>query len=455
MTASASPAPAAPGVAGVGAGPRPRRKTISRAPSPGARFFASKRAVDEDHLATVYRWNELRCIREFARLRWGSHIEMPCPHCGTIDEHLWTARLSNWRCVNTDCRMFFSPTTNTLLDSNKRTLRSIYVETYLWSCGSAGIPALTIRAMAGTVSYNTSFSHIQKLREGLVRGHNTGLIAGVVEIDGAHASGHDAAGRRGKPLAQQQPKTPEQAAVKAQSVVDAFNARQRRKMGPKPRASGEPPPAPIATPESGVVRDPNTGAALPHNRRMVVILRRRTGNPGDGSLWTKVGVGLAETTDVVEYLAERHVLIPESVLATDEGVAFKRLGKQFRLHTTVNHSETLVGASGQHVNMAESFNARQDRAEAGIYLNIEPKYLHDYACETAFREDHRRLPGSVKTAKLLYWALSVGKSHFWLNYTAGKHRQFEELVPVRRVVGASSGPKKKVLGREMEGRPPR
>ena len=45
---------------------------------------------------------------------------------------------------------------------------------------------------------------------------------------------------------------------------------------------------------------------------------------------------------------------------------------------------------GQHNNNAESFSARQDRAEKGAYWNIEPKYLTDYAAETVFREDHRQ-----------------------------------------------------------------
>lgn len=37
------------------------------------------------------------------------------------------------------------------------------------------------------------------------------------------------------------------------------------------------------------------------------------------------------------------------------------------------------------------YSWRYDRAEKGIYLNIEPKYMLDYACETAFRSDTRRL----------------------------------------------------------------
>jgi hypothetical protein len=432
--------------------PRPRRTVVKSAASPSARWHASKAAVDEQGLATLFRWDEARCMREFARLRWGSHTFMPCPHCGTIDEHTWTKARENWRCCNTVCRKFFSVTTNTLFEGRRRDLHDILLETYLWSCGASGIPAMTVRMMVGTVSYNTTYSTLQKLREGLVRGHNTGLIAGVVEIDGAHASGHDSAGRRGKPLGQQQPRTKEEHAAKAQSVVDAFNAKQARAQAKK-----APPIATSGAAAGGeeVVRDPNTGAALPRSRRMVVTLRRRSGNPEMGAHLTRIGVGLAETPEVVEALADRFVLMPESLLATDEGVAFKPLGRKFRDHVKVNHSERLVGPGGEHVNLAESFTARQDRAEAGIYMNIEPKYLHEYACETAFREDHRRLSARVKMAKLMFWSLNVGKSEYWTGYTHGNNREFEMLVPRRRSVGPSSGPRRREPGKEMEVRPPR
>jgi hypothetical protein len=432
--------------------PRGRRTTVRRAPSAGARYRSSTRSIDIGYLATIHRWDEERARREFARLRWGSHTFMPCPHCGTIDEHGWSQAREDWRCLN--CRKYFDVTTNTLLEGAKRSFLPMYVETFLWSCGSSGIPALTLREMVGTASYNTTFSLISRLREGLVRGQNTGLIAGVVEMDGAHASGKDSAGRRGRPLAQQRPKTVEDEAAKAQSIVDAFNAKQAKKrQTPAERQALKAEEAELL--RQGAVRDPNTGQLLPVTRRMVVTLRRRSGNPGDGSAWTKVGVGMAETPEVAEFLANRHVLIPESVLATDEGVAFKKLGREFRLHTTVNHSERLVGPEGQHVNLAESFTARQDRAEHGIYLNIESKYLHDYACETAFREDHRRVTPKDRTSKLLFWALNVGKSQYWTGYTAGKNRQFEHLVPHPRAVGSSSGPAKRQPGQEMDVRPPR
>ena len=95
---------------------------------------------------------------------------------------------------------------------------------------------------------------------------------------------------------------------------------------------------------------------------------------------------------MAQALVDAYVATPESVLATDTGTAFKGVGKQFQLHLQVNHSDTLVGLNGEHVNNSEGFSARQDRSEKGIYLNIEAKYLRHYVTETAFREDHRRLP---------------------------------------------------------------
>ena len=52
-----------------------------------------------------------------------------------------------------------------------------------------------------------------------------------------------------------------------------------------------------------------------------------------------------------------------------------------------------------------------------MYLNIEPKYLTDYVVETAFEEDHRRMAPGAQRA--LFWALNVGLSHHWRNFTHG------------------------------------
>lgn len=287
--------------------------------------------------------------------------------------------------------------------------------------------------------YNTAFNLVSKLREGLVRGFNTGLISGVVEMDGAHASGRRASEKRGKPLGH---RSEEAIAEDEELALLTNSARQKRKRQDKAAALA-----------AGGMLHPEHGTVFPPTRRIIVTLRKRSAVPGGGSVITRVGVGYAETPDVMEALANAYVAIPESVLSTDTGTAFTKLGKKFLLHLTVNHSETLVGPEGQHSNNAESFSARQDRSEKGVYLNIEPKYLHDYAVETAFREDHRRVAPGEAADRAMHYAMNVGHSHYWRGFTHGHHRKHEILATGDKPSTASGPPKgfktKALRGRQL------
>ena len=108
-----------------------------------------------------------------------------------------------------------------------------------------------------------------------------------------------------------------------------------------------------------------------------------------------------------------------------------------------------------YVNNSEGFTARQDRSEAGVYLNIEPKYLLDYAAETAFREDHRRLPPGEVADRVLHYALNVGLSQDWRGFTHGHHRETELLLPESRPAMASGPVKGRSPHSTADGRPPR
>jgi hypothetical protein len=101
----------------------------------------------------------------------------------------------------------------------------------------------------------------------------------------------------------------------------------------------------------------------------------------------------------------------------------------------------LVGPKGENSNLAEELNFRLDRAEQGMYLNIEPKYLHDYAVEVAFRSDTRRLSNREQLKLLLHVALSVGISRDWRGFTHGRHRNVERLHR-NPTAAPSSGPAK-------------
>lgn len=252
-------------------------------------------------------------------------------------------------------------------------------------------------------------------------------MSGVIELDGAHASGRRASEKRGRPLNFRDVEEMKEAQEQA-LLTSAAKAKKRKEEKAARLAAG------------GVV-DPEFGAVFPATRRIVISARKRGQRKGYGAVMTRTGIARAETPEAVEALAKAYIAIPESVLATDTGTAFQRLGKKFQLHVQVNHSEELSGGDGKHNNNAESFSARQDRAETGVYLNIEPKYLHDYAVETAFREDHRRVAPGAAAESALHWAMNVGLSQHWRGFTHGKHRSHEILVNGTADYPASGPPK--------------
>jgi hypothetical protein len=206
---------------------------------------------------------------------------------------------------------------------------------------------------------------------------------------------------------------------------------------------------------AGGIVHPEYGAVMPASRRITMNLRKRGGLRGKGTMTTRVGICTTESPAAAEAFARQFVAIPESILSTDTGGAFSKLGKQFQVHLQVNHSETLVGPDGQHSNNSESFSARMDRAEKGVYLNIEPKYLQEYAVEVAFREDHNRMAPGETADRFWNYALGVGRSHHFRGYTHGKHRNYEVLLTGNQYA-APSGPAKGMSPiSSVNGRPPR
>ena len=414
-----------------------RRTSVHRPSSDASRWHMSKAAVDRsgDEFA---KWTDLKCVRHLATIRWGSHRSVMCPHCSTGAEHYFSTTELRWKCKS--CGKRFSATSQTVFANRRIPLQKLLSAIHMWAVGVAGQPALEMRRYFKFGGYNTAFTLVSKLREGLLRGFNTGLLSGVIEMDGAHASGRRASEKRGKPLNYRSMSDDEA----TEDALLTKSARQKKRRGEKLEA--------IA---AGGVVHPEHGNVFPATRRLAFTVRRRSGVQGKGAAFTRIGVGLAETPDVAQALADAYVAMPESVLATDTGTAFSALGKKFKLHLSVNHSETMVGPDGQHVNFSESFTARQDRSEKGVYLNIEPKYLTDYVCETAFREDHRRLAPGAAADRALHLALNVGLSHYWRGFTHGHHREHEILVTGNRPA-AASGPKKGQSPiSQKNGRPPR
>ncbi len=397
--------------------PKKRRRHQSEA----AKWHMSSEAVSLS-LVDVLQWSDRECLDFMVQARFGSWQSVKCPHCGATGKHYWRVNAKRWKCAA--CGSSFSITSGTVFSNRKLPLKKLIAGALLWMNSAAGQAALELKRHL-RVSYNTVFTLQHKLREALVRGFNQGPLAGDLEMDGAHQAGWRSQEKRGQPQGSQ-PVTVETPVEEVSAMLTQTGKEKARKAKAK---------------QASAVVNPEFGNRLPENRRMLMVLRRRGDRRGKGANGTRVAVAMAETAEEAEAILTTFAAAPESCLNTDSSPAYSNLGKKFRQHLTVEHSKALSGPNGENNNQAEEFNGRYDRAEKGIYLNIEPKYLLDYACETAFRSDTRRLPNGRQLKLLMHIATNVGLSIFWQNFTHGKHRR-QELLHLGPKPAPSSGPPK-------------
>jgi transposase-like protein len=334
---------------------------------------------------------------------WGSTTYMPCPHCGSLDEHYFRAKELRWKC--TGCGKTFSVTSGTVLADHKLPLTKILKMAFSWANGASGKPALQLRR-DWKVAYTTAFTLAHKLREGLLRGFNVGLLAGVQEMDGQDQLGRRYKEKRNKPQAGGDRGKP---TLPAHLLAPKVDAETGEIVGPpKPPKFGK-------------------AAKQPEDRRLMLVMRQRSVAKGRGGVATRVGIALTEAAATVTRMAMKFASV-ESHIMTDEDPAYARFPGLFAEHKTVNHSRAFSDRKGTNNNQAESFNWRMKRLVRGIYLNPSVKYLLDYAGEAAWREDTRRLSVGDRLKHLLKSALGVGLSLWWRNYSHGHHRDEELLL---------------------------
>ena len=398
-----------------------RKPQVRRRASAHTKFHMSAKAVSA-RVVDVSRWSERECIDYFVEARFGSWNTVSCPHCGTIDKHYWRPLEKRWKCSS--CGSTFSATSQTVLAGRRLPLNELIAGMLMWMNSASGQPALELKRHMGC-AYNTAFTLQHKVREALVRAYNVGLMSGDIEMDAAHQAGRRSAEKRGQTQGSRPSIRNEGAPLTAAALTQTGKSAARKKLK-----------------DSGGVIDPDYRRRLPADRRMLISMRQRSGVKGMGACRTKVAIGLMESQEVIESILEQYVGIGESILNTDTCPAYSAIGKRFLAHRTVEHSKTFSGPNGENNNQAEEYNWRYDRLEKGIHLNVEPKYLLDYAVETAFRSDTRRMSNGEQLKLALHLSLNIGMSMYWRGFTHGRHRSVELLSPAPQPA-PSSGPRKK------------
>lgn len=89
----------------------------------------------------------------------------------------------------------------------------------------------------------------------------------------------------------------------------------------------------------------------------------------------------------------------ESMLMTDEGRHYHKVGREFVAHHRVEHSAEEYVRGIAHVNTAESFFALFKRGMRGVYQHCAEKHLHRYLAEFDFRYNNRIALGVADEAR--------------------------------------------------------
>lgn len=368
-----------------------------------AAFHLSTEAVDWSY-EDIDAMTPVDAVMFMAQVRWGSTTEMPCPHCNTVARHYWTINQRRWKCAC--CGKRFSVTSGTVFADRKLPLTKILKIIFSWANGASGKPALQLRR-DWKVSYPTVFTLLHKLREGLLRGFNTGMLCGVHEMDGMDINGRRHREKRNRP-----------------------QGGGTKKDGPKIPTHLLKPRVP---PEGAEVQGPPVPPKFdkkkrqPADRRILLVMRQRGVAKKQGGVATRIAVALQETKQSVTAMATRFAST-ESHIMSDEDPSYAAFERLFAEHRTVCHSKEFSTPEGTNNNLAESFNWRMRRGAEGIYLSPSCKYIADYAAEMAWREDARRMSTGTRLKGLLSTVLQVGLSLWWRGYTHGRHRTYEFLV---------------------------
>lgn len=139
-------------------------------------------------------------------------------------------------------------------------------------------------------------------------------------------------------------------------------------------------------------------------RRVVIAMRQRKGR-------TLTFVTRSEADGV--YYVNQYATMAARIHA-DEAPHWDVLHERFQT-LRINHSEG-YSLDGVCTNQAESYFSRLRKMVEGQHHHVSPQYLHQYACEAAWKEDHRRLDNGSLARRVGSLALHHPKSANWSGY---------------------------------------
>ena len=278
-------------------------------------------------------FNDEAAAREWLEARvWPNGAT--CPHCGATGEDVTKLegkahRPGLFQC--SQCREQFTVTVKTVFERSKIPLTKWLAALFLMTASKKGVSAHQVHRMLG-ISYKSTWFMMHRLREAMRTGglEPLGGEGKVVEADETYFGN-----------------IPEAQLPKLKKSGHAY-AKNRYGQGTK---------------------------------RAIIALVERGGSV------RSFHVPTADAGNVAQIVRDN--IKRETRLQTDESQLYKKVGREFAAHETVNHSKEEYARGDVTTNTIEGYFSVFKRGMRGVYQHCGEKHLHRYLAEFDFRYNNR------------------------------------------------------------------
>ncbi len=275
--------------------------------------------------------NALAAADYLESIRWPSGPV--CPHCGEDEKkpyRLKSATRKLWKCAR--CRKQYTVTVGTIFEGSHIPLNKWLLAFYLLCSSKKGMSAHQLHRMLG-VTYKSAWFMAHRIRYAMEQPPFARPLTGTVEADETYVGGK----------------------VRRSNVKPVTPLGYK---GPNPRQQ--------------------TGRGA--NKTPVMLLVERGGQARSFRMANVTG-------DELGGAIRRHVS-REAHLRTDAFASYKKVGKEYASHLTVDHNVEYVRGDA-HTNTAESYFAILKRGVDGTYHHVSEAHLPRYLAEFDFRYNNR------------------------------------------------------------------
>ncbi len=374
------------------------------------------RALADDEMQLALNNNEPLAYALFMLFRWGSLTQQVCPKCGQVDAHIPRPKHKQWRCRG--CAHDFSLKSGSLLDGTKLPYWKALKALYLWSSEPKGMSALAISRKCG-VTYEAAYLLLHKFRWAFWNMQQSVRLKGTFEIDVVWVlKGFRKANDRSK------------------KAIEERNVKRREKLSNEFVRMGDTKADAERKALKHIPKDREPRGSNPKKQPILAIVQRHEDGGKKGSRFV---VGFPVPTESYEAVAPivKRFIEPGSKILTDGASAYTGLAAEYELEQ-IDHDEMYSKGDGLHTNFVESCFSRWRRMEIGTHHKMNPRTLHLFFADCAWRENERHTNPIERFTKALQAVAREGVCRTFKKYGyRPDERKAEprsiELRPIQRV----------------------